>query len=145
VSGDTLSSSWAVSTDARIGLSHGLELRAEGYRGRLLRGLGGGGIGQNFAPSTNPEEKGEALTDIAGWLQLNAQVRPTVMTGAGCGTDRVENAQPARQRNTACAVHVQWRPAVPLLFGIEYREMATRGPSGRRQAGHFNLAIGVEL
>jgi hypothetical protein len=42
VSGDTLTSSWAVSTDARIGLSHGLELRAEGYRGRLVRGLGGG-------------------------------------------------------------------------------------------------------
>lgn len=145
VSGDTLSASWAVSTDARIGLSHGLELRAEGYRGRLLRGLGGGGISQNFAPSPNPNEKGEVLTDIAGWLQLNAQVRPTIMTGAGCGTDRVENAQPLRQRNTACAAHLQWRPALPLLLGVEYRAMATRGPAGLYRARHFNLAIGIEL
>lgn len=144
-SGDTLLSSWAVSADARIGLTHGFELRGEGYRGRLLRGLGGGGIGQNFATSTDADHLGEPLTDTAGWLQLNAQPSAVTMLGAGCGTDRVHNGRPLRQRNTACATHISWRPAAPLLFDIEYRTMFTRGPSGRHRTSHINIAFGVEL
>ena len=145
VNGDTLTSNWAFSTDARIGLGHGLELRGEGYRGRLLRGLGGGAIGQNFAPAAEVGDLGEPLTDIAGWIQLNLQWRPSVIAGAGCGTDRVENGRPARQRNTACATHVSWRPSSPLLFDIEYRAMTTRGPGGQLRAGHLNLSFGIEL
>ena len=145
VNGDSLTTSWAISADARVGLSHGLELRGEAYRGRILRGLGGGGIGQNFAPSVRSGGIGDPLTNTAGWMQINAQLRPTVMTGGGCGTDRVHNGQPARQRNTACATHLEWRPSSPLLFGVEYRAIATRGPGGRQRANHFNLFFGVEL
>ncbi|MEQ1691757.1 MAG: hypothetical protein ABMA00_10745, partial [Gemmatimonas sp.] len=142
---DSLTASWALSADARVGLSHGLELRGEAYRGRLLNGLGGGGIGQNFAPSTNSDDFGDPLTSTAGWLQLNAQLRPTMMAGMGCGTERVHNGAPARQRNTACATHLEWRPTSPLLFGLEYRGIATRGPAGRQRAGHVNLFFGIEL
>lgn len=144
--GDSLTKSWAVSSDLRVGLSHGLELRGEGYRGRLLRGLGGGGIGQNFAPSANATVSlGEPLTDIAGWLQLNAQLTPTTIAGVGCGTDRVENGKPTRQRNTVCSSHLSWRPASPLLVDFEYRGLATRGPTGRLRTSHFNLSFGIEL
>lgn len=145
VTGDSLTSSWAVSADARIGLSHGVELRGEAYRGRSLRGLGGGGIGQNFAPSTREGNIGEPLVDVAGWLQINVQLRPTLMAGTGCGTDRVENGRPARQRNSACATHVEWRPSSPVLIGGEFRRMATRGPAGLFRASHFNLFFGIEL
>lgn len=149
VRGDSLTTSWAVSGDLRIGLSHGLELRGEAYRGRTIRGLGGGGIGQNFAPSTTQDPSapanGDPLTDTAGWLQLNAQLRATLIGGAGCGTDRVHNGLPARQRNTACATHLAWRPASPLVIDFEYRNIATRGPSGRFRTTHLNLAFGIEL
>lgn len=149
VSGDTLTSAWAVGADVRVGLSHGLELRGEAYRGRLIRGLGGGGIGQNFAPSALADSSatvhGDPLTDTAGWLQLNAQLRATLIAGAGCGTDRVHNGLPARQRNTACATHLAWRPASPLVIDLEYRNIVTRGPAGRFRATHLNLAFGIEL
>lgn len=145
VAGDTLTSSWAVSADLRVGLSHGFELRGEAYRGRVVRGLGGGGIGQNFAPSPNTNTLGDALVDVAGWLQINKQISPTVIASTGCGTDRVENARPERQRNTACAAHVTWRPAAPLVTGVEYRGIATRGPMGTRRTNHWNLYFGVEL
>ena len=145
VNGDTLTSSWAVSADARIGLTHGLELRGEAYRGRLLRGLGGGGIGQNFGRPRDREDIGDPLSNTAGWLQLNAQLRPSLIAGTGCGTDRVHNGLPARQRNTACATHIAWRPASPLLVGFEYRHIATRGPGGVFRTGHFSLSFGIEL
>lgn len=145
IDGDSLTSSWAVSADARLGLSHGFELRGEAYRGRILRGLGGGGIGQNFAPAVSGASVGDPLTDTAGWLQLNAQLRTTLIAGTGCGTDRVHNGKPVRQRNSACAVHVEWRPASPLLLGIEYRAIGTRGPGGTYRVRHLNLAFGIEL
>ncbi len=145
VSGDTLTSNWATSIDARIGLTHGIEMRGEAYRGRLLRGLGGGGIGQNFGPSADADHLGAPLSDAAGWLQLNKQLTPTLISGAGCGTDRVLNGAPVRQRNTACAAHIAWRPSTPLLFGFEYRHLQTRGPGGTSRAGHLNFSFGIEL
>ena len=145
LSGDALTTSGALSADARIGLTHGVELRGEAYRGRLLRGLGGGGIGQNFAPSANHDGIGDPLTNTAGWIQINAQLRPSLMAGGGCGSDRAHNGSPARQRNTACATHFAWRPSSPLLVGMEYRDIMTRGPSGRQRTRHFNLFFGIEL
>jgi hypothetical protein len=144
--GDSLLQSWAVSMDLRMSLGHGLELRGEGYRGRLLRGLGGGGIGQNFGTlGAAPTATGDPLTDTAGWLQLNAQWHPSWVAGMGCGTDRVHGARADRRRNTVCASHVTWRPAQPLLFSLEYRDLATRFSDGRRQAGHWNIALGIDL
>lgn len=144
-SGDSLTTSHAISADLRVGLGHGLEVRGEAYRGRVLRGLGGGGIEQNFGPSSNVNVIGDPLTSNAGWMQLNDQLLPTLIAGVGCGTEHVENDYAERNRNTICSGHVAWRPAVPLLIGFEYRNITTSGADGRYRLGHFNLAFGIEL
>jgi hypothetical protein len=42
-------------------------------------------------------------------------------------------------------VHADWRPTQPLLFGLEYRQLGTRFPSGTFGAHHLNLIFGFEL
>jgi hypothetical protein len=145
VSGDSSLQSWAVSTDLRMAVGSRLELRGEGYRGRLLRGLGGAAIGQNFGTLGVSELPGVPLTDTAGWLQLNAQMTPMVIAGAGCGTDRVHEVNVDRRRNTACAVHTQWRPSQPLFLSFEWREFRTRYANGLVRGRQLNLGLGIEL
>ena len=141
----------AVAIDARVVLAPRVELRGEAYRGTLVAGLGGGAIAQGFG---QPGVTGggyvyavaRPLTDGAGWAQLD--VRPTefVVAGAGCGVDVVRTAErPVRQRNTACAAHIEWRPVQPLLLGLEYRRTVTGYQSGSFGADHVNLALGFEI
>ncbi len=142
-------SSYAYSVDGHAVIAHGVELRGEAYVGRLLRGLGGGGAGQNFgqpAPGSPPGTLGPSLRDRAGWLQLNVQPHPIVITGAGCGIDLVNpDDRPARRQNTVCEAHLHWRPAQPLLLGLEYRQFGSRYASGTYGVRHFNLAFGFDL
>jgi hypothetical protein len=149
VGASRLRESRAVSVDLRAVLMHGLELRGEGYAGRLLRGLGGGGIAQNFgAPVSTapPGAVGEPVRDVAGWAQLNAQPHPAVLAGAGCGIDVVApELFPTRLQNTVCAAHLDWRPFQPLVIGAEYRQLATRFATGTFGARHLNLAFGFEI
>ncbi|MBY0489221.1 MAG: hypothetical protein K2R93_05225 [Gemmatimonadaceae bacterium] len=145
VAGDSSLHSWAVSTDLRVPLGTRVELRGEGYRGRLIRGLGGGAIGQNFGTLGVSEQPGVPLTDTAGWLQLNAQMTPMLIAGGGCGTDRVHERAVDRRRNTACAVHTQWRPTQPLFISFEWREFRTRYNSGLARGRQLNLGLGIEL
>jgi hypothetical protein len=71
----------------------------------------------------------------------------TLLAGAGCGLDVVDDAdRPTRRRNTVCAGHLLWRPSEPIVVGLEYRGLATEydtGSTGR--ARHLNLSIGFEL
>ncbi len=144
--GDTNLTSWATSADGRVALGHGVEVRGEAYRGRLLRGLGGGAIGQNFGVlGDNVDKPGVPLTDVAGWVQINAQWHPRVIAGVGCGTDRVLGASADRRRNSVCAVHAMWRPAQPLLFSFELRDFKTRYAAGLQHARHLNIGFGIEL
>jgi hypothetical protein len=145
VAGDSTLNSWAVSTDLRVPLGARVELRGEGYRGHLIRGLGGGAIGQNFGTLGTTNQPGVPLTDTAGWLQLNAQLSPTVIAGGGCGTDRVHETSADRRRNTACALHTQWRPTQPLFVSFEWREFRTRFASGLASGRQLNLGLGIEL
>lgn len=145
VAGDSTLDAWAVSADIRVPLGSRLELRGEGYRGHLIRGLGGGAIGQNFGTLNIAQQPGVPLTDTAGWLQLNAQLSAMVISGVGCGTDRVHEVAADRKRNTVCAAHVQWRPVQPLLLSAEWREFRTRYASGLMQGRHLNLGFGIEL
>jgi hypothetical protein len=146
LSGDMLTTTEAVSLDARIGLHHGLELRGEAYRGRALAGLGGGGIGQNFGAPAAGAQFGLPLRDSGGWMQLNWRANPTLLTGAGCGMDAANlDDRPVRQRNESCAVHLQWRPVQPLLFGVEFRHLRTTYATGVASGSHINLAFGFEL
>jgi hypothetical protein len=138
--------SWAIAADVHAAFGHGVELRGEVYRGALLRGLGGGGIGQNFGTLGVPaNEFGAPLTDTAGWLQLNTQWHPALVHGAGCGTDRVHGGNADRRRNTVCAIHTTWRPAMPVFLNVEYRGFRTRYSDGLWRASHWNLSVGVDL
>lgn len=145
----TLTESRALSIDAHMVLTRGLELRGEGYVGRLLRGLGGGGIAQNFgtpAVGAPPGALGPPIRDVAGWAQLNVQPHPALIGGLGCGIDLPnKNDSPTRLQNTVCAVHADWRPAQPIVLGLEYRGLATRFSSGTFRAHHVNLVFGFEL
>ncbi len=140
----------AVTVDARIAFGGRFELRGEAYGGQLLAGLGGGGIGQNFGspvPGAPAGSFGPAVRTVAGWAQLNVQATRALAGGVGCGVDhpRAED-RPDRERNATCAAHLRWRPAQPLVLGLEYRRLGTRYAGGRTfAADHVNLALGFEL
>jgi hypothetical protein len=143
---DRLASSDALSIDARIGLPFSLELRGEAYDGQALAGLGGGGIDQNFGIPTTAAPLGTPLRDVGGWGQLNWKAHPAVITGVGCGLDVPRAADlPERRRNLACAEHVMWRPAQPLVFGVELRQLRTTYESQVLRGTHLNFSFGFEL
>lgn len=145
-SGNSMQNSHAVAADAQIALPAHFELRGEVYHGQLLRGLGGGGIGQNFGRALDSLSLGPILRDTAGWLQLNALLHPTFITGVGCGSDAVNlRDRPVRQRNTACAAHALFRPSQPVFLAFEYRVLQTRYADHNYRGSHFNLALGFEL
>lgn len=143
-SDDRLSSE-AVAADARVPLVGGLEVRGEWYRGRLLRGLGGGGIGQNLGlAGTTPRQV--PITDQGGWVQLNLRSAAGHVVGAGCGIDDPENDDgPARRRNQVCEGHVIWRPGGGWLLGAEFKRLRTDYQGANRYASHANLALGLEF
>ena len=145
----TLTESRAFSIDAHVIIVRGVEVRGEGYMGRLLRGLGGGAIAQNFGappPGAPVGTLGPPIRDVAGWAQLNAQPHPALIVGAGCGIDLPNpDDAPSRLQNTVCAAHADWRPVQPLVMGVEYRRLVTRFTSGTFVANHINLVFGFEL
>lgn len=148
-SDDRREASRAISVDARVVPASGVELRGEAYAGRLLRGLGGGGIAQNFGrpPAGAPAGAlGAPVEDVAGWAQLNVQPHPVLLAGVGCGIDVVDPASdPARLQNTACAAHAAWRPVQPIVVGAEYRQLGTRYPAGTYGVRHYHLTLGFEF
>lgn len=144
--GDSTSISRAVSIDARVLIAPRVEVRGEAYRGQLLRGLGGGGIGQAFGRSLTGTPIGPPIRDAAGWVQVNVQTHTTLISGVGCGRDVVNrDDRPIRLSNTACAAHLLWRPAQPLVMGLEFRRVETRYSDQKSRVNHVNLSFGFEL
>lgn len=131
-------SSNAVACDAIVPVLPALEIRGEFFRGQALRGLGGGGIGQNFSAASAP------LTTTGGWLQLNARPTAAIQTGVGCGADHPERGM-LRRRNDACATYLTLRHAGPLFWGAEFRRLRTEYTSGRFTNDHVTLAAGFEF
>jgi hypothetical protein len=143
--GDLLNSE-GVALDTRVPFTRWLEVRGEVYRGKLLRGLGGGGIGQNFGAPDPVTGVRRALRDTGGWAQLNVRPDPAWELGAGFGLDQPRASdRPVRQRNLAFETHLIVRPAGPLLVGVEYRRMETRYAVGTFADDHLNLATGFEF
>jgi hypothetical protein len=142
-----LQNSNALTADWRISFTPRVELRGEWYVGRLVRGLGGGGINQAFGKPVGDEPLGPPINDQAGWTQLNAQFLPTLLGGVGCGIDVADQAdRPIRTRNTVCETNLLWRPSEPFFVGLEYRGVATKYDTGA--TGHvrqLNLGLGFEL
>ncbi|HZI22292.1 MAG TPA: hypothetical protein VFD76_07230 [Gemmatimonadales bacterium] len=143
---DSFFQSRAVTADARVKVGP-VEIIGEGFTGRALAGLGGGGIGQNFGPT------GAAVRTKGGWGQLNVRPKPLVMFGGGCGLDDPDDRDLAdalgnpqgRLKNFVCEGHVELRPPGPLVFGFEFRRLETTYPSGKFTANHLNLAAGYRI
>jgi len=131
-------SSTAIACDAIVALTEGLDIRGEWFTGEGIRGLGGGGIGQNLNVASEP------LATTGGWAQVN--VRPNAFTrvGAGCGSDHPEPLAP-RRRNDQCAGYVMLRGQGPLFVGAELRRIRTEYVSGRYTNDHVTLAFGYEF
>ena len=143
--GDSNRTSEAMSVDAILPLMGWLEIRGEAYRGRLLRGLGGGGIGQNFGAPASVGAVAPVLRDKGGWAQLNLRPGAGVTLGGGCGVDDPDDKdRPLRLRNRACEGHVIWRPGA-MLFGVEYRRLTTDYVVDSFSDDHWNVGIGFEF
>lgn len=137
-------SSTALGADFLVPIGTRVELRGEYYSGQILRGLGGGAIGQNFGQGgTTP------VRAVGGWAQVNLRATPQLTVGAGRGFDDPEDDDLATlktfQRNTVTSAHLHWRPSGPLVFGLEYRIMTTRSERYDWSSKHLNLALGFEF
>jgi hypothetical protein len=120
-----------------------VEVRAEGFTGQALAGLGGGGIGQGMV------RDGVPVHATGGWGQVN--LRPSVgwELGGGAGIDDPDDADlgvGSRLRNVAVEGHLHWRKA-PVVLGFEVRKLRTRyaAPVGTLGATHLNFAVGFEF
>ena len=131
----------AVACDARI-IAGFLEVRGEGYSGHALRGLGGGGVSQNFNAA------GQPLKDEGFWGQASIEVNPALRFGAGCGADRpdAESLPPAaRTHNQSCSGYTIIHPGGPIFLGGEYRRIETTYGDVKLANNHLNLSLGFEF
>jgi hypothetical protein len=120
-----------------------LELRAEGFTGQALAGLGGGGIGQNMV------RDGVPVRAAGGWAQLNLRPSGQWEIGGGAGIDNPDDedlGDPSRFRNVAAEGHLTWR-RLPAVVGVEVRHIQTRyrAPLGDLSATQVNLGMGFEF
>ena len=140
--GDLVSSN-AVAFDARIPLGTHLEVRGEAYSGQALRGLGGGGIGQNLTTTGDP------IDDKGGWAQLIVRPNTLVDLSGGCGIGDpkdVSGLPAGRQRNVACEAHVTTHPGGPVVASLGWRgHRTTYQSTGVAKNTHVNLALGFEF
>lgn len=141
---DSLLTSSAVGCDARLPLGEWIEIRGEAYTGQLMRGLGGGAIGQGIGAGGRP------IRNDAGWVQVNLRAPSIWSGGAGCGIDDPRDGDVlqdanGRLQNTACAAYAIVRPAGPVFVGAEVRRIETRYIGARFANNHLNLAMGFEF
>lgn len=127
----------AFACDVVVPVIFSLELRGEFFMGEGLRGLGGGGIGQNFTPAN------EALGSKGGWAQVNLRPSFSWRIGAACGADHPDGGA-IRRRNDACSAYVS-RSIGPLFVGGELRRMRTEYAVGRFTNDHVTLTTGFEF
>ncbi len=131
----------AITADFVLPFLSRFELRGEAFSGQVLAGLGGGGIGQNFGTDTLT-----ALRSVGGWVQLNYDVTSRLLVGAGFGLDDPnDDDNPMLLRNATTEAHLHWRPAGPLVMGLEWRSTKTRYAASNYPNTHINLAFGFEF
>lgn len=139
----SLVTSDAVAVDARIPLGSHVEVRGEAYSGQALRGLGGGGVGQNLTTA------GEPIEDRGGWAQLVLKPSTLVDLSGGCGVGDpkdVTGLPAGRLKNVACEAHVTTHPGGPVVASFGWRgHRTTYQTSGVAKNTHLNLALGFEF
>jgi hypothetical protein len=141
VPGGNTENTHAVACDVRLMVSR-LDVRGEAYTGRGLRGLGGGGIGQNIGRLNKP------LDDRGGWAQINVEANAMVRLGAGCGIDKPEESDVlagGRLRNQACSGYTIIKPGGPLFLGAEFRRIETKYAAGTLGNNHLSISAGFEF
>lgn len=142
--GDTTLASKAVAGAARFFVTPYVEIRGEAFIGEALRGLGGGGILQNFGAGGVP------LRTKGGWGQLNILPGAQLEIGGGAGIDDPDDSDFAagtgRLKNLSYEGHIIWRPS-PIVLGFEYRRHETTfgSAAGTQTNNHFNIAAGFEF
>ena len=133
----------AVAADARIPLGSRFEIRGEAYSGQALRGLGGGGVGQNLTTTGDPIE------DRGGWAQLVVKPSTLVDFSGGCGVGDpkdVTGLPAGRLKNVACEAHVTTHPGGPVVASFGWRgHRTTYQTAGVARNTHLNLALGFEF
>jgi hypothetical protein len=139
----SLVSSDALAVDARVPLGSHVEARAEAYSGQALRGLGGGGIGQNLTTAGDP------IKDRGGWGQLIVRPNTLLELASGCGTGDpkdVTGLPAGRQKNVACEAHITTHPGGPVVasFGLRQHRTTYQG-TGVAKNTHLNVAFGFEF
>ncbi|CAN5689485.1 hypothetical protein BH24GEM1_BH24GEM1_19480 [soil metagenome] len=120
-----------------------VELRAEGFTGQAIAGLGGGGIGQNMV------RDGVPVRTKGGWGQLNLRPSSQLEIGGGMGIDDPDDedlTEMSRLRNVAAEAHLTWRRR-PAVVGLEVRHIRTRyrGPLDDLTATQVNVGMGFEF
>lgn len=131
----------AVTLDFLVPLGERFEVRGEAFSGQALAGLGGGGIGQNFGIDTLT-----VVRSVGMWTQLNYRVSPRLLVGVAYGFDDPNDDDlPTLLSNATTAIHSEWRPAGPLVLGLEWRSTATKYAASNYPNSHFNFAIGFEF
>ncbi len=143
--GDSLLISKAGAAAARFFVTQYVEIRGEAFVGEALRGLGSGGILQNFGAGGVP------LRTKGGWGQLNFLPTGQLEIGGGAGIDDPNDADFApgsgRLKNLSYEGHLIWRPS-PIILGVEYRRHETTWGTagvGKQINNHFNIAAGFEF
>lgn len=141
---DSMLTSHAVGCDAHLFFTDWIDLRGEAYTGQLMRGLGGGAIGQGVGVG------GQPIRNNAGWAQINLRPPGALSGGAGCGIDDPRDEDvvkdlTGRLQNTACAAYMIVRPAGPVFVGAEVRRIDTRYVGATFVNHHLNLAVGFEF
>ena len=139
----SLVTSEAVALDARIPLGSHVEVRGEAYSGQALRGLGGGGIGQNLTTTGDP------VRDHGGWGQLVIKPNTIIDLSGGCGIGDpkdVTGLPAGRLKNVACEAHVTAHPGGPVVTSFGWRGHHTTYQTGGKVSNtHLNLAVGFEF
>lgn len=139
----SLVTSEALAVDAVVPLGSHVEIRGEAYTGQALRGLGGGGIGQNLTTTGAPVE------DRGGWAQIVITPNTLVSFGTGCGVGDPKDVAglPGRRlRNVACEAHVTAHPGGPVVMSLGWRgHRTTYEESAVARNTHINLALGFEF
>jgi hypothetical protein len=147
--GDSLISSWGVGADVKVSLASWLEIRGEVYRGRMLRGLGGGGVAQNFGVFSSPPAPADTLpplNDEGAWAQIIFHARQVLEIPIGCGADQPSADQnPVRRRNVICSGGLIIRPGAGTVFALTYRRLETTYKTGKFQDDYINLSAGFEF
>ncbi len=152
---DRKETTYVISSDWQIPLGRRLELSGEAYFGKANNlGEQSGFRADNYYALSGPlENRRTAIRGVhavGGWAQLNFKARRDLDFNFALGIEDPRNRDvldDRRNLNSSFRNRVasgnfiyQLRPNV--LFSLEYRRLLTDYAAGRRQNGHYNLAIG---